>query len=84
MCKSSSQKRTIYTGVLVQARGVTIKVRFAWQLQLLSEEWKKSISTSMYGALKNTSSITLQAFRQSRSVHFTGSHMVYTVLSSAV
>jgi hypothetical protein len=44
-------------------KGPCEKVRFACQLQLLSEEWKKrtAVSTRMYGALKN-SSITLQEF----------------------
>jgi hypothetical protein len=44
-------------------KGPFEKVRFACQLLLLSEEWKMRIAASMYGALNNTSSITLQAFR---------------------
>ena len=44
-------------------KGPCEKVRFARQLQLLSEEWKKRIAAGMYGALKKTSSITLQVFR---------------------
>jgi len=61
-----TERHHLYRGASLSTwrcnKGPCEKVRFACQLQLLSEEWKKRIAASMYAALKNTS-ITLQAFR---------------------